>query len=111
MARNFVAIFAVVLGLAACVTPSADDKESAKRTHYTLKLGKKTAYHPPLPTRTDIEVTWHYSNGATETLSGYRGWDFDGDDRFEMIEVLAKDGAVQSRVYDFDGAGEIDRTR
>ena len=59
-----------------------NDGEPAERTHYTLKEGKKTKFPKPLPDRTDIEVEWHYSNGSTTNVAGFRGWDLDSDDRY-----------------------------
>lgn len=93
---------------AGCATTTPDEMTGATKTHYTLKLGEMIPNHAPLPARTNIQVTWHYSNGASESLDGYRGWDFDGDQRFEMVEVMGADGKVQTRVYDFDGDGRID---
>ena len=49
-----------------------------------------------------------YKNGDRKTQTGFRGWDMDGDGRFELLEVLDPDGTVQARVYDFDGDGRID---
>lgn len=99
----------VVLGaLCGCVTDKPEGPEGAERTHYTLKQGQKTSNPRPLPDQTDIAVEWHYSNGATTTADGFRGWDLVGDGRYEMIEVLNEDGSTQSYVYDFDGDGRVD---
>ena len=94
-----------------CATSGADESGAITKTHYTLKLGEVIPSHPPLPSRTNIQVTWHLSNGGTEDVLGYRGWDFNGDQRFEMVEVLEVDGKVQARVFDFDGDGRIDRVQ
>lgn len=105
--RLFALYTAVVLPLG-CVTDKPEGPEGAERTHYTLKEGKKTKYPKPLPDRTDIEIEWYYANGASTTADGFRGWDVDGDDRYEMVEVLNADGSTQSFVYDFDGDGRVD---
>jgi hypothetical protein len=45
-----------------------------------------------------------------ELEPGFRGWDFDGDNRFDLLEVLKPDGSVQMRAYDLDGDGVVDVT-
>lgn len=108
MKLSHVLFGALLLSPLGCVTGEPEGPEGAVRTHYTLKEGQKTKYPKPLPDRTDIEVQWHYSNGATTNSDGFRGWDLDGDDRYEMVEVLNEDGTTQSYVYDFDGDGSVD---
>jgi hypothetical protein len=108
MITRFLAPVAVLLLAVGCVTAEPEGPETAERTHYTLKEGKKVKNPKPLPDQTDIEVVWHYSNGATTTVDGFRGWDLDGDERYDMVEVLNEDGTTQSYVYDFDGDGRVD---
>jgi hypothetical protein len=55
----------------------------------------------------DIGVNWTYSNGE-KTKGSYRGWDFDRDGQFDMLEVLSQDGDQVSWAYDFDGDALID---
>jgi hypothetical protein len=105
--RHILILVALALP-AACVTDKPEGPEGAERTHYTLKEGQKIKYPKPLPDRTDIAVEWHYSNGATTTSDGFRGWDLNGDDRYEMVEVLNDDGTTRAYVYDFDGDGKVD---
>ncbi len=108
MLKRFIAMLAFAWLPVGCVTDKPEGPEGAQRTHYTLKEGNRTKYPKPLPDRTDIAIEWHYSNGATSTADGFRGWDLDGDDRYEMVEVLNDDGSTQSYVYDFDGDGRVD---
>ena len=73
-----------------------------------LRLGPKHPQARPLPDETDILIEWHYSDGSTTRTVGFRGWDFDRDGRFEMVEVLDPSAHVTRRVLDFDGDGRID---
>lgn len=98
----------LALSLGACATTPEETGTGRTKTHYVLKVGDEVPFPQPLPTLTKIKVDWHYSDGSMATVDGYRGWDFNGDDRFDMVEVLAEDGGVQKRVFDFDGDGRID---
>jgi hypothetical protein len=106
-----VAALAGLVCLAACATLDGTDPDHPRRTHYVLKQGATMPFPRPLPDETDILVDWHYDNGSVQTVTGFRGWDFDGDGRYEMVEVLTETGATQAAVFDFDGDGRIDRTR
>jgi hypothetical protein len=97
--------------LAACSTTSKDDdQDGLTRTHYLLEVGEKIPHPAPLPTETKIVVQWHLKNGETRRVEGFKGWDFNRDGRFEMVDVLNEDGTLQSRAFDFDGDGTIDGT-
>lgn len=95
-------------GLLGCATTGGDGGDRPTKTHYVLKVGDQVPFNQLLPNLTKIKVDWHYSDGSVQTVDGYRGWDFDGDERLDMVEVLAEDGGVQKRVFDFDGDGRID---
>lgn len=100
----------VVFAVSACTTLDPKDQDGKIiKTHYTLRAGDRKLNPPPLPAKTPISVDWHYSDGSSSTISGFRGYDFDGDGRFEMVEVLKKDGTIQSYVYDFDHDGRVDQ--
>lgn len=75
---------------------------------YTLKEGVKVSYEAPLPNKTEIMVNWTYSDGGKKTQEGFRGWDFDHDGRFEMLEVLDPSGKPTMWAYDFNADGVID---
>lgn len=106
--RGLVLVFGLVFS--GCVTPSAVvDVKARSRTHYVLRLGEKTRHAPPLPAATPIFVDWYYSDGSQESVIGFIGYDFTNDARFEMVEVLGEDGAVLSRVFDFDEDGRVDQ--
>jgi hypothetical protein len=106
VARAFLIVLAAAAG--GCVTTEDETADPHKPTHYTLRRGPTAEHAAPLPAQTDVLVDWHYANGDRKTQTGFRGWDMDGDGRFELLEVLGPDGQVQARVYDFDGDGEID---
>lgn len=96
----------------ACVSAGGDGSEQGlTATHYTLEAAPAREHESPLPDETRIFVDWHYTAGESRRSEAFRGWDFDGDQRFEMVEVLNTDGSVQSRLFDFDGDGRIDSER
>lgn len=101
---------AAALAVQACATlGGSGDGDDDLQTHYTLRAGEKTVHPAPLPAETSILVDWHHADGSKRTVTGFRGYDFGGDERFEMVEVLNEDGTIQSYVYDFDGDGRVDR--
>ncbi len=75
---------------------------------YTLKEGVKVNNEAPMPNKTEIMVNWTYSDGGKKTQEGFRGWDFDHDGRFEMLEVLDPSGKPTMWAYDFNADGVID---
>jgi hypothetical protein len=90
---------------------SAADGGKAKPappSFYTLKQGTKLQNAAPLPDRTEIMVNWTFSDGSQKTQEGFRGWDFDHDGRFEMLEVLDQNGKPAMWAYDFNADGVID---
>jgi hypothetical protein len=78
-----------------------------KPTHYTLRLEKEQKHSLPLPAYTPIMIDWHYKSGAVISKLGFRGWDFNGDSRFDMIQAVEESGLGEA-VYDFDFDGRID---
>jgi len=70
-------------------------------THYTLKFGDPLPGALKMPTQVPIWVNWF--NGETQVgrALAYRGWDFNGDGTFEMVECLSGTLKVESRVYAF----------
>lgn len=104
-------VVASMLSVTACVTPQVEQAEpkGRTRTYYVLRMGERVPQVAPLPAMTPILVDWYYSDGSKESLVGFRGYDFSGDPRFEMVEVLGEDGLVLSRVFDFDGDGRVDQ--
>jgi len=100
----------ISLAVIGCSTTDKTPEGPPKRTHYLLSTGD-TEIHPGLlPRETPVFVEWHYSNGEREKQKGYIGWDFNGDGRFEMVEVLAENGGVETRIFDFNGDGKINQT-
>lgn len=93
--------------LGGCAT-TGEEGDLHGETHYVLRRGE-TKHHPaPLPSETTIMVEKFKAEGGSTVSEGFRGWDFDGDGKFEMVDVLAANGHIQSRIYDFDGDGHID---
>lgn len=110
----FAGLTAFVLACAAsgCAgTGDGDPDGLGGETHYTLKRGTATQHPKPLPTEWPILVD-HFQNGGEKvTTEGFRGWDFNGDGRFEMVDVLNADGSLQARLFDFDEDGRVDARR
>ncbi len=118
--------FVATLLLTACTTAEKSSENAAKNateldaetleqkpkslapSFYTLKEGAKIKNIAPLPNKTEIIVNWTYSDGGKKTQEGFRGWDFDHDGRFDMLEVLDQKGKPSVWAYDFDGDGLID---
>lgn len=101
---------AALAGLSSCSTVKAtliSSKPKAGPAFYVLREGQRIEKSPPLPDRMDIGVNWTYSNGE-KTNGSYRGWDFDRDGQFDMLEVVDQHGARLSWAYDFDGDALID---
>lgn len=103
--------FTVAMPLAGCATTETAAPTGPEKTHYTLATGQTTVHPGLLPRETPVFVEWHYSDGDKKSRQGFTGWDFDGDGRFEMVEVLNDDATVQATVFDFDGDGQIDGKR
>lgn len=109
---NAVALAAVVyLSASGCATTEEAAPKAPEKTHYTLSTGQTTVHPGLLPRETPVFVEWHYSNGDKKSQQGFTGWDFDGDGRFEMVEVLNDEASVQATIFDFDGDGQIDSKR
>ncbi len=107
-----IGILGVLLALGGCVTGADEpDPSGSEPTHYTLAIGAKVPAPAPLPQQTKILVEWHFKNGATRKLEGFRGWNLNHDERFEMVEVLAEDGSVLAQVFDYDSDGRIDEIK
>lgn len=95
----------------ATVTSLLSGSKDRERLYYVLRPGDLVPAPPPLPTRTDIFVEWHFDDTSTTLNLGFRGWDFDRNGLFEMVEVFDTQGEIQTRIFDFDGDGVIDETR
>ena len=100
----------LVMASASCttVTSIVDGNKGPERLYYVLRPGDTIPAPKPLPSRTDIMVEWHYDDQSETSNLGFRGWDFDRDGQFDMVEVFSADGAVQTRIFDFNGDGVID---
>jgi len=108
--RLFMLNLAAIAVLSSCSTLKAtltSSKPKAGPAFYVLREGQRIEQRPPLPDRMDIGVNWTYSNGD-KTKESFRGWDFDRDGQFDMLEVVDQAGAPVSWSYDFDGDALID---
>jgi len=103
----------LIAGLCAGCASSGEAPPGADETvdggYYTLRTAPTVRHARPLPAQTDVLVDWHDAKGGTTTVTGFRGWDFMGDGRFQMVEVLGPDGKATSYVYDFDADGSVDK--
>ena len=110
---QMLAILALVaLFIAGCTGDKKVDEDlPPSKTHYTLKVGEKINHGAPLPSQSQIMVTWHMSDGTTNKVHGFNGWDFNKDGRYDMVEVLDEKGKVQNLVFDFDGDGVVDAVK
>ena len=106
--KHSILLLISVIVLGCSTTDSAKDAPVTK-THYLLTTGDSEVHQGLLPNETPVFVEWHYSNGDRKKQKGFTGWDFDGDGRFEMVDVLAEDHGVDTTIFDFDGDGKIDQ--
>lgn len=83
-------------------------ENTTKKTHFILKRDKMKDYPLPLPKYTSIWENWYQGETLVSKRIGYRGWDFDRDDQFDMLEILGEKGEITARAYDFDSDGKID---
>ena len=80
-------------------------------THFILKKAKMKDYPAPLPKYIPIMVDRYQGEASLNKVLRYRGWDFNRDKGFDLLEVLDEKAQVQVRVYDFDFDGKIDYIR
>ncbi len=99
----------ISLPLLACSTTETAQDSPVTKTHYVLTTGDSEVHHGLLPNETPVFIEWHYSNGDRKKHKGFTGWDFDGDGRFEMVDVLAEANDVDTTIFDFNGDGTIDQ--
>ncbi len=99
----------ISLPVLGCSTTETVQEGSVTKTHYLLTTGDTEVHQGLLPNETPVFIEWHYSNGDRKRHKGFTGWDFDGDGRFEMVDVLAEDTGVETTIFDFDGDGKIDQ--
>jgi hypothetical protein len=87
---------------------SSESSGPKKKTTYTLKQGDTVQLNAPLPARTGIELRMDQDGERQAAQESFRGWDFDRDGRYDMLEVLDLKGETVSSAYDFNGDGVID---
>ncbi len=49
-------------------------------------------------------------DGGMDKRLVFRGWDFNSDERIDMLEVLGPDGKAKAVLYDFNFDGLVDHT-
>ena len=114
--KRFMIGWGMLLGLslplvfAGCATTSEEEEGPLRRTHYTIRPGDPIPHRWPLPAEHPVYIDWHYTDSSVQPTKGFRGWDFNSDGLFDMLEVLNADGEVQISAYDFDHDGIIDET-
>jgi len=107
---GLVALLALVAGGCSTTEKNAGDPKAVIETHFTVEPQKAIVHVRPFPEQTPIRVTSHMSDGSRVSRIGFNGWDFNGDGRFDLVEVRTRDGAAQAWVYDFDFDGKVDMT-
>lgn len=115
MFRVFVAIGGIFIasGLpTGCATPKPAAEAIVPvipvRTHYVQRIREVVRLQNPLPTRTDVDLEWHYSDGSIEVVPGFRLWDMNGDGTPDRVEVLSETGEITGVAsdYTFDGIAD-----
>ena len=104
--RSLILIKVVATCLSGCTIFGLDAEEGeVVAPTYSLRAGPQVVYPEPLPALTPIYIDRMSSDGKQTSRLGFRGWDFDHDGRFEMVEVLGYRGQLIERLYDlnFDG--------
>ena len=93
-----------------CATtpPPVEEQPIPVRVGFEVKSTSVIENPSPLQNQSEIEVTWNMSDGSVETQKSFRGWDFDHDGRFDMLEILTSDGKTKSWAMDFNSDGKID---
>jgi len=89
----------------------SDEPQLPQVTHFTMRQGTMIKYPAPYPVLTPVFVQFHYDNGNVVEKLAFRGWDFNHDRRFDMLEVMAVDEKVHKIMYDFNLDGSVDMER
>ena len=109
--RGLSGIVLAMVFTSACATPSQkSDGPQVIETHSTIETLGTKEHDQPFPSQTEIRVTSWYSDGSRQTRTGLWGWDFNSDGRFDMVEVMGRDGNRAAVVYDFNFDGRVDMT-
>ena len=115
MFRVFFAMLGVAFGVSlpiGCATPKPVTEAVVPvipvRTHYVQRVREVVSLQKPLPARTDVDLEWHYSDGSTEVVPGFRLWDMNGDGAPDRVEVLSETGEIAGVAsdYTFDGIAD-----
>jgi hypothetical protein len=107
-----VGLMASIFLATACFTAkkyTSSPQNHGRKVRYELTQLKPKISADPLPTQTDITIKWIYEDGFEETYNGFRGWDFNDDGQFDLVEELDYSGQVIRRAFDFDRDGLVDK--
>ena len=105
----FVLLAHGVFGCAAKFSPKKTPQEQVvTKTHYDIRKESPLIQPLPLPSLIPIWVDWHFSDNTSESNLMFRGWDFDGDEKIDMLEILNEKGNVVAVAFDFTNDGNID---
>jgi hypothetical protein len=104
------ALFGIILSIlaGACATTEKTVAEKPKPTHFTLKMQKEEVGDKLVPTGYPIHVDWYEGEQLMVSEPAFRGWDFNGDGRIEMLEQVDTATNNVKLFYDFDFDGRID---
>jgi ribosomal protein S10 len=103
------AVIALGFGLNGCA--SSEKVQDTQTLSHALEVGATMTNPYPLPKETEIYLVETNPDAEVKKSLRYRGWDFDNDDHFDMIEVLSPKGVSQAYVFDFDRDGKVDLVR
>ncbi|SMF79418.1 hypothetical protein [Pseudobacteriovorax antillogorgiicola] len=79
--------------------------------YYILEKGETTAFKHPLPNYIPFFQVTMLEDKVLDRYLRYRGWDFNKDGFIDMLEELGPSGKTQSRKFDFNFDGKIDRQK
>ena len=101
------AYLVAVVGCAS--TKSKPVHEAAPQvTHQVLSKLPVIRHPAPLPAEQPIQSTTYIGDRKVGSRLVYRGWDFDRDGSFEMLESINDKSGRPVYSIDFDGDGTID---
>lgn len=104
--KRYLHALLILLMQAACQSIKEEDEVEMVTV---LQVGKSQTSFSTLPIYTPIYVEEKHENLVKASRLGFKGFDFDHNGTFEMVEVMNKAGVVVGVLYDFDFDGQVDR--
>lgn len=97
--------------LCGCATPGdkiTDDDLREGKYPYVLRAGAAAVGHAPFPAYIPIYLDITDGEKIIDSRLRFKAWDFNHDQRFDMIEVLDRDGKTTAQLFDFNFDGVVD---